>query len=260
MSDLQDTTIPPAPQNVTTYIDHRLTLVGLLAHSSEYFGRAFGNPAWAEVDGIVELDEDEPEILQRFHNFIYTGRLTDNVRLTPHIGYVVKWKSKSLQLSAGGRELDEVSVEIKTRDDAAPLSFDVLLKLLEFADMRIVPTLTDTAVTMIGRKVLTESHIPVSLIGSATEMAPRMNRLTAFVFELIVLAVNRNNFAAHNATLPQQFLAARAKAQLERLDEMKDQARTGPRTETTERIMCYLQDHCLGSVYNVGRCWEFYRK
>jgi hypothetical protein len=165
-----------------------------------------------------------------------------------------KWKSKRLQLSADRRKSDEASAETRTGDHAVSVTFEVLIRLFEFADIRIVPTLTDTTVVTIGRKVLIESFIPVSLISSATEMAPRMNRLTS-LFELIVLAVNRDNFAAHSANLPHQILAVTAEAQLERLDEMNDPARIGLKSEGTEIVMCYFHDeHCLGSVYNVGRC------
>ncbi|KAF3048995.1 hypothetical protein E8E11_009963 [Didymella keratinophila] len=227
---------------------------GLLAHYSEYFARAFGNPVWAEASGVVKLEENGPDMVQFFQNFIYTGRWTDNVRLTPHIGYVTKRDAKPLQLFVDEKGTDEASLEIKTRDDAVPLSFEMLLELVEFAHMRIVHTLTDTVVTLIGRKVPSESYIPVSLICSATEIVPLRHRLGIFLFELILTSVSRDNLNAYSATLPQHFLAVMAGGQLDLFDKTSNSARTGLKKENTEILMCSLHDErCAGILLNDGR-------
>ncbi|KAF1923711.1 uncharacterized protein M421DRAFT_74771, partial [Didymella exigua CBS 183.55] len=130
--------------------------------------------------------------------FIYTGRLIDNAHLTPHIGYIVRIKSMPIRLTADERKPGKVTQEEgapKLRGDAVPLSFEIPVKLLAFAGMRIVPTLTDAVIILIGCKVIAESYVPILLICSAINHTPRRGKLMSFLYSFIADAGNRDDFA-----------------------------------------------------------------
>ena len=100
-----------------------------------------------EADGTVRLEEDDPDTFQLFQNFIYTGRLNDDTRRTPHIVYKASTGQRLVRLLNQEKEMDS---GVALRADAVTLTFTSLIKLAAFAEMRVIPTLIDTVTSLIG--------------------------------------------------------------------------------------------------------------
>lgn len=220
---------------------------GLLAHYSECFARAFGNDNWLEVEGTASLDADEPEVFQLFQNFIYTGRLTDGLRLTSY-SYIVKDDTRPIRL----RSIEKNSNQMEpshTQEDCVPLSFELLAKLACFADMRVVPTLTDMTNTLLLRKVFTEAYIPLSLLDRVAKHLPRGCILRGMLSVVIVFLGDKRDFDAYKDRLPQTFVTDLACRQLRLFDIAFERSGEWRKFWTT----CLSHDRCCrqGHVVHV---------
>ena len=164
----------------------------------------------------MRLNEDNPEVFQLFHNFIFTGYVTDNTRVAPGVVYTVVGRPVRLSVEEKVNECAS-----KLSDNGVELSFSMLIKIAAFADVGVVPTLMDTACSLIMQKVISEGYIPLSLIEDTTELLPRGCNLRLFLGTAMLFGCNKVDFVLHKDSLPPTLVADVASAQLTRFDEIR---------------------------------------
>lgn len=213
---------------------------GLLTHYSEYFACAIGNANWMESDGVVRLDHDDPETFQLFYNFIYTGRVTDNARLTPHIGYLIEQNTRPVRIKITETE---TYVGAKSRDDAVPLSFASLVKLADFADMRVVPILWDVVNSLVVQKISSEAYVPLDLIEGIMEQRTPQRGLQHIVLDTFLMLVSKTDFQLYRNCLPPAFLANLALAQMDFYNDTREKS-TSFETQSFWSTCAFHNSYC----------------
>ncbi|KAF1354382.1 hypothetical protein EJ07DRAFT_182432 [Lizonia empirigonia] len=193
---------------------------GLLSYFSEYFSRAFGSLHWQEAqDGVVRLEDEAPETFQLFYNWIYTGKVRDDTKVTPQKYIIRDTRKRPVKLVMDG----DIVPEISAREISVPFTFTQLYRLAVFADMRVVPALTDTLTSLIMQKALTELRLDVQSNQALTESILHPSKVVSCIGWIITLSVDFKDYKDHYMNLPSPLLQASEK--------MLASARARPRIE-----------------------------
>lgn len=153
-----------------------------------------------------------------------------------------------MRLTADEKEKEKDEEEKETdaprrREDTVPLTFEVLIKLLIFADMRIVPTLADTVKSLLLRKVFAENYIPVTMVNGLVEHTPRRCGLREALQGTMMFLVNRDDLRTHLDSLPSSFVAGMLLEQLEVFDEVARNSEVFKEEPTRLKLsMCAMHD------------------
>lgn len=197
---------------------------GLLSHFSEYFSRAFGSPHWQEAqEGVVCLEDEAPETFQLFYNWIYTGKVRDDTTVTPQKYHIRDGRQRPVKLIVDGEKVPGISAYGRS----VPLTFTQLYRLAVFADIRIIPALTDTITSLIAQKALTERFLDVESIQDLTESILHTNKVVSCIAWIIAVLVEFKDYEEHFMSFPSPIPQAVSLRQGKVMEVMLQLARCG---------------------------------
>lgn len=126
-----------------------------------------------------------------------------------------------------------------------PLTFTQLYRLAVFADMRVVPALTDTITSLIAQKALTERFLDVQSIQDLTESILHTNKVVSCIALIITELVEFKDYEEHLMSFPSPIPQVVSLCQGEIMEVLLQGARYGKGVWDVQFNPCDLHSKCV---------------